>query len=179
MMKSLALISLFIVSVASYSTGPPNFVCDDPALQPKHDGNDFQKGPSPFKLNVVPGQGFYGIQITAAKDVPFKGYIIQAQYTEDAGADLAGFPVGEFMEEFIADSDEPVHKRFNCASEEKIGNTISHNAKGEHDQVTAIWFTPEDLPLNTNIAFKATVVKAKAEFWSLQQVLTVVRKTDN
>ena len=174
-MKSSALICIFIVSVTSYSTGPPNFICDDPELKPKHDGNDFQEGPSPFELTVVPGKNFYAIQITATKDIPFKGYIIQAQYAEDAGDD-AGYPVGDFMEEYVADTDELVHKRFNCATEEIIGNTISHNAKGEHNQVTAIWFPPQDLPLNTNVAFKATVVKVKPEFWSLKQVLTVVSR---
>merc|ERR1711981_916727 len=45
--------------------------------------------------------------------------------------------------------------------------------KGEHTQVTAIWFPPADLPANTNVAFRATVVKVKPEFWSLKQVLTV------
>merc|ERR1712150_135422 len=38
---------------------------------------------------------------------------------------------------------------------------------------TAIWFPPADLPANTNVAFRATVVKVKPEFWSLKQVLTV------
>ena len=170
-MKSFALVSLFIVSVTSYSAGPPDFVCDDPFLKPKHDGNDFQTSPSPFELTVVPGNNFYSIQITSTGEIPFKGYIIQAQYTE--GND-AGFPVGDFMEEFIEDTDEEKHKRFNCETEESIGNTISHNKPGQHEQVTAIWFPPQDLPLQTNIAFKATVVKVKPEFWSIETVLTVV-----
>ena len=178
-MKFFILASLLIASVKSYSTGPPSFVCDDPDLKPKHDGNDFQTSPSPFELSVVPGQNFYAIQITATADVPFKGYIIQAQYADDQGED-AGYPVGEFMPEFLPDSDEEKHQSFNCETEEQIGNTISHNAKGEHTQVTAIWFPPADLPANTNVAFRATVVKVKPEFWSLKQVLTVVRiRTQN
>jgi len=169
-MKSFALVGIFIVSVTSYSAGPPNFVCDDPDLKPKHDGNDFQTSPSPFELSVVPGNNFYSIQITSSNNVKFKGYIIQAQYAE---GELAGFPVGDFMEEFVADSDDEKHKRFNCETEEPIGNTISHNKPGQHQEVTAIWFPPQDLPPRTNIAFKATVVKVKPEFWSLEKVLTV------
>ena len=170
-MKSFALVALFIASAASYSVGPPDFVCDDPKLQPKHDGNDFQKSESPFKLTVVPGTNFYSLQIDAIKNVPFKGYILQAQYTD--GPD-AGKPVGSFMVEFVADTNEEKHKTFNCQSEKTIGNTISHNAPGEHESVTAIWFPPKGLPARTNIAFKATVVKVKPEFWALEQSLTVV-----
>ena len=51
-MKSFALVSLFIASVASYSAGPPSFVCNDPFLKPKHDGNDFQTSPSPFEKHI-------------------------------------------------------------------------------------------------------------------------------
>ena len=170
-MKSFALICLFIASAASYSAGPPDFVCDDPKLQPKHDGNDFQTSESPFELTVVPGSNFYSLQIDAVKNVPFKGYILQAQY---AGGKDDGKPVGSFMVEFVADTNEEKHKTFNCQSEKTIGNTISHNAPGEHEHVTAIWFPPKGLPARTNIVFKATVVKVKAEFWSLEQTLTVV-----
>ena len=170
-MNSIALICVFIASVSSYSTGPPDFVCQDPNLQPKHDDNTFQTSPSPFELTVVPGGNFYSIQIRSTTQALFKGYIIQAQY---ADGENEGFPVGEFMPEFIADSDDEKHKMYNCETEEQIGNTIAHNAPGEHDQVTAIWFPPTDLADSTNIVFKATVVKVKAEFWGLEQKRTVV-----
>lgn len=168
-----AFIALFVVCVNSYSTGPPTFVCDDPELKPSHDGADFQDGPSPFALTITPKRTFIDVRITATSDILFKGYIIQAQYAE--GPD-AGFPVGSFEVELLKDSDEPVHKMFNCETEEEIANTIAHNFKAEKDQhklVTAKWYPPQDLPLNTNVVFKATVVKVKPEFWRLEQVITV------
>merc|ERR1712141_858103 len=71
-MKFFILVSLLIASVKSYRTGPPSFVCDDPDLKPKHDGNDFQTSPSPFELSVIPGQNFYAIQITATRTFHLK-----------------------------------------------------------------------------------------------------------
>ena len=168
------LIFLFITTVTSYSTGPPPSVCDDPDLMPGHDEFDFQTGPSPFELTVKPKRdGFYHVKISATTDVPFKGYIIQVQYPDNhTESELAGFPVGDFEPEFHPDSDDPVHKGFNCEIDEELANTVSHNAKGNHTTVTAKWFPPQDI--DETVVFRATVVKTKPEFWSLEKTLPVV-----
>ena len=126
-----AFIALLVVCVNSYSTGPPTFVCDDPELKPSHDGADFQEGPSPFELIVEPRRTFIAVGINATSDILFKGYNIQVQYAD--GPD-AGFPVGGFEEQFLPDSEEPVHKMFNCETEEPIANTIAHNFKAKKDR---------------------------------------------
>lgn len=172
MYKLFAIIFLFITTVTSYGTGPPASVCADPNLKPGHDGLEFQTGESPFKLTVQPKRdGFYHVKISATTDVPFKGYIIQVQYPDDH-PELAGFPVGDFEIEFHPDSEDPIHKGFSCETEEEFSNTVSHNARGEHKTVTAKWFPPQDI--DETVVFRATVVKTKPEFWSLEETLPVV-----
>ena len=76
---------------------------------------------------------------------------------------IGGFEIPAGMEDF---------KSYKCGGGSAT-NMVAHNNPKDKQMVTAVWLIPGNLPANSQIFVKSTVVKQKSEFWALKSSIRV------
>ena len=175
-----ALLAFCIVAkVSSYSTGPPPTICDDPSLKPGHNV-DFQDSPSPYRLiaKKLGDSSAIGIRIVGKNGETFKGRLLFFTKQEFVSNIFfcTGFAIQGQLENSSVVGGFHVPANMNDYSTYKCGdspnvNLVAHNNPDNKTSVNAIWEKPADLPANTNIVIRATVVLEKEKIWTLEKVI--------
>lgn len=150
----LAVLSIFVESIAAYGNGQVTVACD--SMIPKH-GSIIQKSPSPAIItvnkNVINASDQIRVTLTVRQSgTSFQGFFLQAR---DA-ADLNVGPLGTFT--LIDDKNTQL---LTCADVKD--SAVSHTSSSGKHTVEVLWKPPSPKP--DHIQFLATIVQRFNIYW--------------